>query len=200
MITSVVSCSLAPRSRSVRATPSRPRARRPQATLGRGRTPPQDGQAGGHHRQRSPAGAKLPAAGHQGAQAGRVEETGTAQVRDDVHGPVAGQAGHPVADPRRGVHVDVAVNPQHRAVAACGDGLQVKGVHAVSLAGWARCDADLFDDDRRMRITPPPGRDPIPLTGSLATPIMAYLPAGHRWRQCRLAATTTSPRRTTTTA
>src|SRR6516162_7077356 len=95
----------------------------------------QDPVAAGHQRERSPAGTKLLAATHQGAQAGRVEETGAAQVRDDVNGAVTGQAGHPVTDLRRGVGVDVAIHPQHHAVIARGDGLQVKGLHATSVGG-----------------------------------------------------------------
>src|SRR5439155_1690501 len=71
----------------------------------------QDPAGAGHQRQRSPAGAKPRAAAHQAAQAGRVQETGAAQVRDDVNGAVTGQVENPVADLRGGVRVDLAVYP-----------------------------------------------------------------------------------------
>lgn len=80
-------------------------------------------------------GAKLRAAACQGAQAGRVHETGAAQVRDDVNGAVTGQVDHLVAELRGGVGIEVAFDPQHGALTFCGNKLQVKGVHAVSFAG-----------------------------------------------------------------
>jgi hypothetical protein len=94
-----------------------------------------DPAGAGHQRQRSPAGAKPRAAAHQGAQAGRVQETGAAQVRDDVNGAVTGQVENPLADLRGGARVDLAVHPQHGTIAARGDGLQLKGLHAASGAG-----------------------------------------------------------------
>jgi hypothetical protein len=75
------------------------------------------------------------AAADQDAQAGRVQETGAAQVRDDVNGPVTGQVDHPLADLRGGVRVDLAVDPQHGTITARGDGLQAKRLHASSDAG-----------------------------------------------------------------
>ena len=58
----------------------------------------------------------------------------SAQVRDDVHSAVTSQIGHPVAELRGGVRVDVAIDPQHGAVPARGDGFHVKEVHAASHA------------------------------------------------------------------
>jgi hypothetical protein len=95
----------------------------------------QDPVGAGHQRERPSAGAELLAAADQRAEAGRVKETGAAQVRDDVNGPVAGQVAHPVAQLRGGVRVHVAFDPQHDAVAARGDGLQAKGLHAASVLG-----------------------------------------------------------------
>jgi hypothetical protein len=91
----------------------------------------------GHQRERSaPAMEFLPAA-HQGAQARRVQESGAAQVRDDVNDPAAGHIDDPVQELRGGVRIDVAFDPQHSPVATSSDGLQLKGVHAASaIGGW----------------------------------------------------------------
>jgi hypothetical protein len=89
----------------------------------------------GHQRERPSAVAELLAAAHQGAQAGRVKEPGAAQVRDDVNGPGVGQVDHPVTELRGGVRVHIALDPQHDAATARGDGLQAKGLHAASVLG-----------------------------------------------------------------
>jgi hypothetical protein len=79
--------------------------------------------------------AKLLAAAYQGTQAGRVQETGAAQVRDNVNGAEIDQVDHLVAELRGGVGIDVAFDPQHGAVTACCNKLRVKGVHTASFAG-----------------------------------------------------------------
>src|SRR5260370_34981983 len=93
----------------------------------------QDPVGAGYQRERSPAGAKRLAAAHQGTQAGRVQETGAAHVRDDVHGAITGQVDHPLAELRGGIRVDLAVDPQHGAVAARGHRLQVNGTAPASV-------------------------------------------------------------------
>jgi hypothetical protein len=95
----------------------------------------QDPRGIGHQRERSAADPEHLAAGHQGTQAGRVQESNPAQVRDDVNSSVIGKLDHPLAELRGGVGVDLAFEPQHGTVAARGDGLQVKRPHATSIAG-----------------------------------------------------------------
>src|SRR6266702_1481854 len=92
-----------------------------------------DPAGAGHQHERPGAAAKLLAGGYQGTQARRVQETDPAQVRDDVNGAVAGQVHHPLTELRGSAGVDVTVDPQHGAVTARCDGLQVKRPHPASV-------------------------------------------------------------------
>jgi len=68
-------------------------------------------------------------AAHQGTEAGGVHELRVAQIRDDVQDAVGEKLDHPLTHLRGGIDVDLAGDPQDGAVAADGDGFQLKERH-----------------------------------------------------------------------